>query len=181
MNPRPSDSTSKRQQKNGTYARREKENNSILGKAKLRPALHSAAPVAAENQIQTGDEFFIYREKADNRWIEPYIVGSKKQKTLTTDTGDCCVQVSIEKVRHYKPSERILAADKNGDIEPVSNASRKTATIPNNVYDLIDDSGRARLGLIDTQSRLRGTEPMEVSLTDDKNDFTIYMTDVHVW
>lgn len=124
-----------------------KEMSTIVARDRVDRALRLRVPSASDSQISIGDEVLMFRENPIGKWMGPYVIADKKDKSIILNTGDRLLPASIDKIKHYRES-----------IPPERNAIGNTSDIlPQN---LDRDAGRLDIIITNISSDYRSRDEL---------------------
>ena len=81
------------------------EVSKLIARDRLKKAVKSNVPAAADKVIQVGEQVLVYKEKPINQWIGPFHVRDVNAKTVFVDMNGGTSQLSIDKVKVYVKPE----------------------------------------------------------------------------
>lgn len=87
--------------------------------SRLKTALHRNVPTAADNNLTVGDEVLMYRKNRIGKWSGPYLIEDMKDKTVTLNTCDRLILVSVDMIKRYEQKAAPLPEHANpvGDLQ----------------------------------------------------------------
>ena len=81
------------------------EVSKLIARDRLKKAVKSNVPAAADKVIQIGEQVLVYKEKPINQWIGPFHVRDVSAKTVFVNMNGRRSQLSIDKVKVYVKPE----------------------------------------------------------------------------